>query len=621
METAGTSSPPEFISFGRYIVKKLLGEGAMGKVFLAQDPVLNRLVAIKVISVDRHLDEKTRREFLARFSLEARLSAQLNHQSIVPVYDAGEEAGVPWIAFQYIDGVALDKIIQSRGKIGLKWSLHITLDIASALQLAHGQQIVHRDIKPGNIIVDRRGGIAKLADFGVAKVPWASLTCEGNAMGSPGYMSPEQIEGFSIDERSDLFSLGVVLYEMLTGRHPFVRETVVATAFATLSGKYVQAGELVTGIPARLDDVIARCLAPKPDNRIKSAAQLIELLRNLVPAVDSGSGAWPMLEDEKKSALKEIVSGIRSMVADGIRRLTPKKREPPTLVSVPIKPARHYPSPFLTRLRNGGRMALFSLRKGAAQTLDRLSVAVSLKTVGIVAFVGAVVTVLCVIVLVENGREGDSLYLPTAGLNAEQKLLISRSFSWAEAGKLDSAILCANALSVTREGAARGHFLRGIFSCQKGDFDEALAAFETAEKLPVGSRLIERSRRHIVSLCLPVLQKRRAPEALVSTLAKKCQAADHPAIKKAAYEKPYWSRWNAVRILQAAGRQVDLVQVFVLDLKYAKTMRTRLQAVRDLGDLNDRRAVPALIEARKKGVRDPFVSSAAAKMLKEVYKE
>jgi serine/threonine protein kinase len=593
----------------------------MGKVFLALDPVLNRQVAIKVISVDRHLDGKTRREFLSRFSLEARLSAQLNHQSIVPVYDAGEEAGVPWIAFQYIDGVTLDKIIKAKGKIGFKWSLHIALDIASALQLAHGQKIVHRDIKPGNIIVDRRGGIAKLADFGVAKVPWASLTCEGNAMGSPGYMSPEQIEGFSIDERSDIFSLGVVLYEMLTGRHPFVRETVAATAFATISGKYVRAGEIVSDIPPRLDEIIAQCLESKPDTRIKSAAQLIELLRNIIPMTDAGTGAWLTFDDGNKNDFKDFFAGLRSSAGEGFRRLIPKKKPPPTLVSAHIRPVRTNTSPFMTQLRNGLRMMHYILRKGAIQALDRLSAVVSLKIVGIAAFLGAAITILAVVWFVGGSGERDSLHLPMGGLDAEQKLLVTKGLSWATAKKFDSAILCANALAVTREGAARGHFLRGIFACQKGDFDEALSAFETAETLPAGSRLPERNRGHILSLCLPTLQKRRAPDALVSIMAKKCKAADHPAINKAPYEKPYWLRWNAVRIRQAAGLQVDLVQVFVLDLKYARTIWTRLQAIRDLGDLNDRRAIPALIEAKKKGVRDPFVSSAAAKVLSEVYKE
>jgi tRNA A-37 threonylcarbamoyl transferase component Bud32 len=618
VESEVKPSDPGQKKFGRYIAQKLLGEGAMGKVFLAQDPVLNRQVAIKVISVDRHLDDKTRLEFLSRFSLEARLSAQLNHQSIVPVYDAGEEGGVPWIAFQYIDGMTLDKIIRNKGKLSVKWSVHIALDIASALQLAHSQHIVHRDIKPGNIIVDRQGGVAKLADFGVAKVPWASLTCEGNAMGSPGYMSPEQIEGFSIDERSDIFSLGVVLYEMLTGKHPFVRDTVAATAFATISGKYDPAGKLTAGVPQQLDAVIAQCMTPKPDDRVKSAGQLIELLKNVIPMAGAGSGPWPVLENKKNGFAEMAAAGFASMVAL-IKQAAPKKKPPPTLVSTGIRPAPHRPSLAVTRGRNAFRMVLFMVRKNGRKALLRVAEVVSLKIIGTVAIAGALIVAILLFAL--HREKADGLYLPTAGLDDEQKILASKSQSWAAAGTFDSALVYANALAVTEEGASRGHLLSGIIACQKGEFDGAYVAFETAQRFSLGAKLLERNRAYIVSLCLPVLKKKRAPDPLVSILAKMCSAADVPAIKNAVYEKPYWLRWNSLRILQAAGKSVDLVRVFILDLKYSRTMKTRIQAIRDLGELKDKRAIPALREAAGKGIRDPFVSSAAAKTLREVFKE
>ena len=617
MEPVVKSSDPGQKKFGRYIVQKLLGEGAMGKVFLAQDPVLNRQVAIKVISVDRQLDDKTRQEFLSRFSLEARLSAQLNHQSIVPVYDAGEEGGVPWIAFQYIDGVTLDRIIKNKSRLSIKWSIHITLDIASALQLAHGQHIVHRDIKPGNIIVDRQGGVAKLADFGVAKVPWASLTCKGDAMGSPGYMSPEQIEGFSIDERSDIFSLGVVLYEMLTGKHPFVRDTVAATAFATISGKYDTAGSLIKDIPQRLDAVIAQCLTPKPGDRVKSAGQLIELLDGVVPMTGARSGLWPVLEEKKKGYAK--LSDAFTAMISRIAWSAPKSKAPATLVSANIRTPAHRSSRMVTQGRNSLRMAIFIARKNARRAIRRFAEVVPLKILGGVALAGAIVIAIMLFAL--HRENNDGLYLPTAGLDDEQIILVNKSRSWAETGGFDSALVYAHALAVTEEGASRGHLLSGIIACQKGAFDEALVAFETVGQFPTGSKLLGRNSAYIVSLCLPMLKKKRATDPLVTILAKMCQAADVPEIKAAVYEKPYWLRWNSLRIMQASGKQVDLVRVFILDLKYSRTMKTRLQAVRDLGELKDKRAIPALREASKKGIRDPFVSSAAAKTLREVFKE
>jgi serine/threonine protein kinase len=618
VESEVNPSDPDQKKFGRYIVQKLIGEGAMGKVFLAHDPVLNRQVAIKVISVDRHLDEKTHLEFLSRFSLEARLSAQLNHQSIVPVYDAGDEGGVPWIAFQYIDGVTLDKIIRNKGKLSVKWAVHIALDIASALQLAHSQHIVHRDIKPGNIIVDRQGGVAKLADFGVAKVPWASLTCEGNAMGSPGYMSPEQIEGFSIDERSDIFSLGVVLYEMLTGKHPFTRDTVAATAFATISGKYALAGELIKDIPQQLDAVIAHCLTPQPGDRVKSAGQLIELLKNVIPMTGAGSGPWPVLEN-KKNGLAEMAAAAVASIMTLIKRAAPKKKAPPTLVSTRLRPAQHRSSQAVTRSRNALRMALFIIRKNGGRALQRVVEVVPLKVMGGMAAAGALVVAILLFALTRE--KTDSLYLPATGLDDEQKILAAKSQSWAAAGTLDSALVYANALAVTEEGASRGHLLSGIIACRKEAFDDAFVAFETAQRFPSGTKLLERNRAYIVSLCLPVLGKKRAPDPLVSIMAKMCSAADVPVIKKAVYEKPYWLRWNSLRIMQAAGKHVDLVRVFILDLKYSKTMKTRIQAIHDLGELKDKRAIPALKEAAGKGIRDPFVSSAAAQTLRDAFNE
>lgn len=365
-------------TFGRYVVERLLGEGAMGKVYLARDPVLNRQVAIKVISVDHQVDDKARREYLSRFTLEARLSARLNHQSIVPVYDAGEEQGVPWIAFQYIDGVTLDRIIAKHGALSVKWAVHIAMHIASALQQAHAISVIHRDIKPSNIIIDRHGGIARLADFGVAKVPWASLTCEGNAMGSPGYMSPEQIEGAALDERSDLFSLGVVLYEMLTGKHPFVRETVSATAYATIGGKYTPPGDLVAGIPSRLDAVVASCLASDPAGRVRSAAELIERLRACMPGGGerkSMAGLFAWLGAELLRLARRAAGAARSLPAVLTGKKSGDAAAPAPSPTETTAIMHRDPVSFGLPLRAGwrGRLGGFLLHNGSSRIRGLLS--------------------------------------------------------------------------------------------------------------------------------------------------------------------------------------------------------------------------------------------------------
>jgi len=160
--------------FGRYTIVKLLGAGAMGRVFLAEDPVLERRVALKIISVDPALDTRDRRDYVTRFAAEAKASAKLNHPSIVQVYDAGQEQGAPWIAFQYVEGESLEELIGKRGRLTIRRAVLFTLDIASALQQAHGWNIIHRDIKPANILVERATGIAKIADFGIIQARWGA---------------------------------------------------------------------------------------------------------------------------------------------------------------------------------------------------------------------------------------------------------------------------------------------------------------------------------------------------------------------------------------------------------------------------------------------------------------
>ena len=264
--------------FGRYVVKGVLGEGAMGRVFLAEDPVLQRLIAVKVIALERPIDEKTKREYLERFAIEARSSAKLSHPSIVAVHDAGQQDGVPWIAFEYVKGERLDQVLKKEKNLSFERLTTIAIQIASALQLAHEHHIVHRDIKPANILLDSRTGIAKLADFGVVKAPWAVLTQSGTSVGSPGYMSPEQIDGSQIDSRSDLFSLGIVIYEMITGRHPFVRDTVPATFYATISGDYEPLKKLRADTPPELVKVINSLLKSQKELRLSSAQDLIDLI-------------------------------------------------------------------------------------------------------------------------------------------------------------------------------------------------------------------------------------------------------------------------------------------------------------------------------------------------------
>jgi serine/threonine protein kinase len=295
---------------GRYRILNLLGRGAMGAVYLADDPLLGRRVAIKVVAVDPSIQTRTRSDYLSRFASEAKASARLNHPSIVQIHDAGVENGEPWIAFQLVEGETLETILSKRRKLTLRRAVLFTLDISSALQHAHSWNIIHRDVKPANILVEPKSGIAMLADFGIAQAKRTMPVNDKFAIGSPGYMSPEQIDGKEVDQQSDLFSLGIVLYQMLSGEHPFLRRTIESTMIATCRGDYTPLRELLPDIPKQLDTAVRRCLFPNPKMRIRSAAELVGLLRPFAPqeaGADAGhmnSAATRIFVESRATSLK-----------------------------------------------------------------------------------------------------------------------------------------------------------------------------------------------------------------------------------------------------------------------------------------------------------------------------
>lgn len=277
---------PEII--GRYRIVKVLGTGAMGRVYRAEDPRLGRSVAVKVVAVDPRIQTGAREEYLSHFAAEARASARLNHPSIVQVFDAGEENGEPWIAFQLVEGETLETILDRRGRLTMRRAVLFTVDIASALQHAHAWNIIHRDVKPANILVEPKSGIAMLADFGIAQAHRSMAPEDGLAVGSPGYMSPEQIDGKEVDQQSDLFSLGIVLYQMVSGKNPFLKSTIEATMNATCRGDYTPLRELVPDVPKPLDAAVRRCLFVNLKMRMRSAAELVDILRPLAPEGSTG---------------------------------------------------------------------------------------------------------------------------------------------------------------------------------------------------------------------------------------------------------------------------------------------------------------------------------------------
>jgi serine/threonine protein kinase len=275
-----TTPIPE--KFGRYKVVKELGRGAMGIVYRAEDEVLQRVVAIKMIALTGNSQERDTHE--ARFRQEARAAGGLAHPSIITIYDVGREGDVAFIAMELIEGRELRELIQS-GELSPSRACEVAIQVAEALAFAHEKGIVHRDIKPGNIMVLSDGRI-KIMDFGIARLQEPTVkTQTGVLLGSPQYMSPEQISGQSLDGRADVFSLGVVLYEMLTGIKPFDASDLTQVLFWVVNMPAKPPSERRPGLPAVLDFIIARALKKKPEERYAGAAEFAADLRNALDEV------------------------------------------------------------------------------------------------------------------------------------------------------------------------------------------------------------------------------------------------------------------------------------------------------------------------------------------------
>ncbi|HWJ96982.1 MAG TPA: protein kinase, partial [Acidimicrobiales bacterium] len=260
------SNREQVVLNGRYELHRRVGRGGMAEVYLARDRLLDRLVAIKILFPEFATDPS----FVARFRREAQAAANLNHPNIVGVYDWGKERGTYYIVMEYVDGQTVSEILRNEGPIEPKRAAGIAADVAAALGFAHRKGVVHRDVKPGNVLITKAGEV-KVADFGIARAMTASseenLTQTGSVMGTATYFSPEQAQGKPVDARSDLYSLGVVLYEMASGKPPFSADSPVAIAYKHVQEPIPSLAEKVPGIPRDYEAITMRALAKDPDDR------------------------------------------------------------------------------------------------------------------------------------------------------------------------------------------------------------------------------------------------------------------------------------------------------------------------------------------------------------------
>jgi len=270
---------------GRYEILNELGQGAMGTVYKANDPKINRLLAIKTIRFADEFEDEKLKEVKDLFMREAEIAGKLSHPSIVSVYDVGEDYDVTYIAMEFLEGDDLHKYCRKGSLFPLRKALHIIAETAVALDYAHHQGVTHRDIKPANIMLLKDGKV-KVTDFGIAKAVSTSTTKSGLIVGTPNYMSPEQINGQEIDGRSDIFSLGVVLFELLTGQLPFPGKSITNLFYEITQGKHPSSREINPKVPKPCEQIIDKALAKTPDERFQRAGDFAKYVKAVINRID-----------------------------------------------------------------------------------------------------------------------------------------------------------------------------------------------------------------------------------------------------------------------------------------------------------------------------------------------
>jgi len=264
---------------GRYQVEKELGKGAMGVVYLGRDPKINRVVAIKTMALAQNFEEDEVDEVKERFFREAETAGRLNHPNIVTIFDAGEEHDLAFIAMEFLKGQDLTKYTKADRLLPVDKVLKIVIQAAEALDYAHGENVVHRDIKPANIMYEADSESVKLTDFGIARITDSSRTKTGMVLGTPSYMSPEQLSGRKVDGRSDLFSLGVMLYQLSTGQLPFKADSMASLMYKIANDAHPSPLDLRPDLPPCLTSIIDKALAKLANERYSRGAEMAGNLR------------------------------------------------------------------------------------------------------------------------------------------------------------------------------------------------------------------------------------------------------------------------------------------------------------------------------------------------------
>jgi eukaryotic-like serine/threonine-protein kinase len=286
--SATAAEGPELQRLGRYTLEREIGRGAMGIVYLGRDTAINRSVAIKAIPLASEFSDAELVEARARFFREAETAGRLNHPNIVTIYDVGEERGLAYIAMEYLKGRHLSDHATSNNLLEPRKVLEVIARTAEALGFAHKQQVVHRDIKPANLMYDAGTDILKITDFGIARLTGAGSTRTGIVLGTPSFMSPEQLEGRNVTGHSDLFSLGVSLFQLLTGQLPFTADSMTGLMQQIAEVPHPPLRAFRPDLPECVEIIVDRALAKNPDARFDSGAQMAAALNDCRSRIPSG---------------------------------------------------------------------------------------------------------------------------------------------------------------------------------------------------------------------------------------------------------------------------------------------------------------------------------------------
>lgn len=303
------------MKFGRYEILEEIGKGSMGVVYRAHDPQIDRIIALKVLRHDRMISE----DFVQRFLKEAKAIGRLSHPAIVTVYDVGEDKGTVYLAMEFLEGTSLDRIIHEK-KLSLEEIVNVGVQAAEALDYAHQHGVVHRDIKPANIILTPTGQL-KITDFGIARIEDPSATRQtqaGEILGTPSYMAPEQVMSKSVDGRSDLYSLGVILYELATGERPFESNNMAATFRAITQDTPVEPAKIDPTVSQALSALVMKSLNKLPDSRFQTGSSVAESLKACFKAGEFGPPETPAPQKSKSRGLFAIIAVMVIGIAGGV---------------------------------------------------------------------------------------------------------------------------------------------------------------------------------------------------------------------------------------------------------------------------------------------------------------